>query len=223
MRDLVIFGDKNFAEVARYYFEHDSEHRVRAFTVDGEFLAESTRGGLPVVPFEELPSTFPPSDYGMFVAVGIADVNRARAAKVAQAEARGYRLASFLSSKAAVHSDLELQPNTMIMEGAVIQPFVRIGKNSVLWSTTRIGFRTRVGNHCWIVCALFGESVVMKDYGFVGLGATVGPNLTLGESCVVGAAALVLKDTPDRSVYRGPLSEHLEKSSDALWRSTPPT
>ncbi len=194
---------------------------MKAFTVDGAFLQESTYCGLPVVPFEELPRKFPPRSYGMFVAVGIADVNRLRAEKVAAAEARGYRLASYLSSKASVHPDLELQPNSMVMEGSVVQPFVRIGKNSIIWSTTRIGFRTQIGNNCWIVCSLFGESVVVKDFCFVGLGATVAPGLTLGESSVIGAGALVMKDTPDFSVYRGPVGEASAKSSRELWRSSP--
>src|SRR5690349_1987393 len=49
MRDIVIFGTRNFAEIAHYYFTHDSEHRVVAFTVDGEFIDSDTFAGLPVV------------------------------------------------------------------------------------------------------------------------------------------------------------------------------
>ncbi len=61
MRDLVIFGTRNFAEIAHYYFTHDSPHRVVAFSVDGAYLESPTFAGLPVVPFEEVSRHYPPA------------------------------------------------------------------------------------------------------------------------------------------------------------------
>ena len=219
MSKLVIFGAKGFAELAHYYFTHDSPYSVCGFTVDGTHLRESTLRGLPVVPFEEVDRAFPPDEHDMFVAVGIARVNRARAAKVAEAESRGYRLAGFLSSKADVATDLVVRPNSMIMERAGIQPFVEIGRDAVIWSGTRIGFRTRIGDHCWVVSATFGESVALGDYSFVGLNATVAPCLKVGAHNVIGAGALILSDTEDRQVYRGVSSAPSPASSDRLWNA----
>jgi sugar O-acyltransferase (sialic acid O-acetyltransferase NeuD family) len=203
MSRIVIFGAGAFAELAHYYFTHDSAYTVAAFTVDGAYLREPTFRGLPVVPYEEVPARFPPEEYGMFVAIGIGRVNRLRAAKVDEVETSGYRLASFVSSRADVAADLEVRPNTMIMERAGIQPFVAIGRDTIVWSASRIGFHTRVGDHCWLTCALFGESVTIGDFTFVGLNATVAPGLTLGRSNVIGAGALILHDTKDDEVYPG--------------------
>jgi hypothetical protein len=100
VKDLVIFGASAFADIAHYYFSHDSNHRVVAFTVDGAYLEEPTFKGLPVIPFEELAKTHPPGRVSMFVALGIQKVNHQRAERVAAAQAAGYRLTSFLSSKA---------------------------------------------------------------------------------------------------------------------------
>ena len=108
----------------------------------------------------------------------------------------GYRLASFLSSRADVAADLQLLPNTMVMERAGIQPFVRIGKNSIIWSTTRIGFRTIIGDHCWLVSSLLGESVHVGDYSFVGLGATLAPNVRIGQANIIGAGAVTTLNKP---------------------------
>jgi UDP-3-O-[3-hydroxymyristoyl] glucosamine N-acyltransferase len=152
----------------------------------------------------------------MFVAVGHHQMNQQRAAKVAEAQARGYRLASFLSSKADAPPDLALGPNSMVMERATLQPFVTIGPDTIVWSTTRIGFHTRIGAHCWIVCALFGESVTLGDYSFVGLNATVGPSITVGQSNVIGAGALVLKSTGDHEVWKAAPSTLLPVRSDQL-------
>jgi len=206
MGKIIIFGAGAFAEIAHYYFTHDSEYSVTAFTVDAPYLREPTFQGLPVVAYEEVEKQFPPEEYGMFVAVGIGQVNRLRAAKVADAEAKGFRLVSFVSSRADVAPDLRVRSNTMIMERAGIQPFVEIGRDTVIWSATRIGFHTRIGDHCWITSPIFGESVTVGDYSFVGLNATIAPFVSIGKSNVIGAGALILDDTKDFEVFKGPAS-----------------
>jgi sugar O-acyltransferase (sialic acid O-acetyltransferase NeuD family) len=216
MRDLVIFGASAFAEVAHYYFANDSEHRVVAFSVDGAFVEEPHFHGLPVVPAEEIEKSHPPDRFGMFVAMGYHELNQQRARKVAWAEARGYRLASFLSSKADVGRDLVLEPNTMVMERCVLQPFVKVGRDCILWSTTRVGFHTRFEDHCWVVCALFGESVTVGEGTFVGLNATLAPGISIGKGNVIGAGALVMKSTRDFEVYKGTASTAADVPSTRL-------
>jgi sugar O-acyltransferase (sialic acid O-acetyltransferase NeuD family) len=206
MSHIIIFGVGPFAEMAHYFFTHDSDHTVVAFTVDGEYVREPTFQGLPVVAFEEVESAYPPGDHGMFVAVGIRGVNARRADKVAEAEAKGYVLVSFLSSRAVVHPDFRLGPNTMIMEHAIFHPFVEIGRDTIVWSGTRIGFRTRIGDHCWIAVATFGESVTVGDYSFLGVNSTIAPCVNVGVSNIIGAGALILESTRDHAVYKGPSS-----------------
>ena len=218
MKRLVIFGARGFAQLAHFYFTHDSDHEVVAFTVDGAYLRETTFCGLPVVPFEEIERRFPPSEVDLFVAIGLEKVNAARAAKVAEVEARGYRLASFLSSRAFVSPDLVVPPNSMVMELAGIQPYVTIGRDTIVWSATRIGFGTRVGDHCWLVSSIFGESVTVGDYSFVGLNATIAPSVTIGRSNIIGAGAIITRDTKDFEVYRAPATEPARASSQRLWR-----
>src|SRR5436309_151954 len=74
MRKLVIFGAGAFADLAHYYFSHDSDYAVVAFTVDAAYLSESSFKGLPLVPFEDVQRHFPPGDHDLFVAVGIRKV-----------------------------------------------------------------------------------------------------------------------------------------------------
>lgn len=217
-RKLVIFGARAFAEVAHYYFTRDSDYDVVAFTVDGAYLTDSTFQGRPVIPFEGVARRFPPADHDVFVAVGIGDVNRQRAAKCAEVEASGYRLASFCSSKAHVPAGLEMRPNTMIMEGAGLHPWVEIGRNTVIWSATRIGFRTRIGDHCWLECATLGEAVTVADYSFIGLNATIASGITIGRGNVIGTGAVIVKDTRDLQIYRPPATRASRALSSRLWR-----
>jgi sugar O-acyltransferase (sialic acid O-acetyltransferase NeuD family) len=219
MKKLVIFGAKGFAELAHYYFSHDSGYSVVAFAVDAPYLRETTYCGLPTVTFEEAVNQFPPEKHEMFVAIGIHKVNRSRAAKAAEVQAKGYRLASFVSSRADVAADLVVRPNTMIMERAGIQPFVTIGQDTIIWSSTRIGFHTHIGDHCWIVGPLVGESATIGDYSFLGLNSTVAPFVQVGVSNIIGAGALILNDTKDFAVYRGQASTPARAPSSRLWNT----
>lgn len=200
---LVIFGAKGFAELAHYYFTHDSPYTVVGFTVDAAYLQAATYKGLPVVAFEEVERYFPPIECDLFVAIGYHNLNQTRAQKAIAAAAKGYHLASFLSSKADVAPDLILHPNTAIMERAGIQPLVKIGSNAIVWSGTRIGFRSQLGNDIWIVSATLGESVTVGDRAFIGLNATIAPGVTIGEGNIIGAGALITHSTKAWEIYRG--------------------
>ena len=217
MKQLVIFGAEVFADIAHYYFRNESDYRPVAFSVDGAFLKETTFQGLPVVAFEELAATFPPDSCHMFVAVGVRQVNQFRARKVAEAEGKGYRLASLLSPRAWVWPDFQLRPNTIIMEYSMIQPGVEIGCDTVVWAASRIGFRARIGDHCWIACPLVADMAVVGDYSFVGPASFVGNGVTVGKSNIIGAGAMILKDTRDNEVYKGPESAPLRVPSQRLW------
>jgi sugar O-acyltransferase (sialic acid O-acetyltransferase NeuD family) len=203
MKDLIIFGAGPFAELAHYYFERDSGYKVAAFTLDSAFLSESNFQGRPVVPFETLEKEFPPERCDLFVARGIQKVNRQRATKAAEAREKGYALASFLSSKAIAPAELILRPNSFVMEGVHVMPFVTIGWDTMIWPGSVIGFKSRIGDHCWLVATTFGESVTVGDYTFIGLGSTIAPSLSIGSENVIGAGSLIMKDTKDFEVFKG--------------------
>lgn len=202
MKKLILFGTGAFARLACYYFTTDSPYTVVGFTVDRAFLREPTFEGHPVVAFDEVERQFPPDTHDMFVAAGIRQVNGFRAAKVTEAEAKGYRLAGFLSTRAGVSPGQSVRPNTMIMEWAWIHPFVEIGRDTIIWSASRVAFGTHIGDHCWVVGALLGESVKVGDFSFIGLGATIAPSVSIGPRNIIGAGALIVKDTNDSEVYR---------------------
>ena len=56
MAKIVIFGIGDSARLAHFYFSHDSEHDVTAFTVDKQYLSGTEFSGLPLVDFATLPA-----------------------------------------------------------------------------------------------------------------------------------------------------------------------
>jgi sugar O-acyltransferase (sialic acid O-acetyltransferase NeuD family) len=217
MAELVLFGTGHEAMLAHYYFTCDSEHRIVAFTVDADRLESSTFLELPVVPFEDVAGVFPPSKYRMHVPIAYTRVNRLRAEKYYAAKGVGYELVTYISSKAAVWPDLQIGDNCFVAEKAVIQPYARIGNNVVINPGSHVGHHTVVKDHCFLspnVTILGG--VTVEPYCMFGGNATVRNLITVARESVIGAGALVLRDTQERGVYLGSAARPLPTTSDVL-------
>ena len=206
-RPIVLFGNGQIAEVFHYYLTHEADRRVAAFTVDGAFMKEDSHLGHPVVDFESVAQRFPPAQFDMLVAVSFREVNKARQRKVDEAAAKGYRLAHHVSPRAVVWSGFQPQPNTFIMENNVIQPYVTIGRNVILWSGNHVGHHTAIADNCFIAShVVVSGNVKVGENTFIGVNATLRDNIVVGKFNVIGAAALILRDTPDEAVYLGEAS-----------------
>ena len=206
-RPLVIFGVGEMAELACYYFTHDSPRRVAAFTVDGSHLVEDRCMGLPVFAFDEIDAHCGPEEYDMFVAVGYARLNKARAQKCLEARSRGYRLASYVSSRSVTWPDLSIGENCFIMEGNIIQPFVRIGNNVIIWCGSLISHHVEIDDNCFIAAhAVISGHVKIGAHSFIGVNATLRDKITLGERTLVGAGALVAASTEENTAYLAAIS-----------------
>jgi sugar O-acyltransferase (sialic acid O-acetyltransferase NeuD family) len=217
MRDLVIFGTGQIAEVAHYYFTQNAGRNVSAFTVDAEFITQDKVLDVPVMPFEEVLKAFPPETHEIFVAMSFKKVNKLRMQKVAEIEALGYTLAHFVHTDATVWSGFEAQPNTFIMENNTIQPFVTIGKNVIVWSGNHIGHHTQICDHCFIAShVVISGSVNVGEGSFLGVNSTVRDNVNLGSHVVLGAGSLLLSDAPDNGVYIGGATEMSRVPSNRL-------
>jgi sugar O-acyltransferase (sialic acid O-acetyltransferase NeuD family) len=201
LKQIIVFGTGEIAELADFYFTHDSEYDVSGFTVDGAYLKQSEFRGRPVVPFEQVSERFPPAAYGLFVALSYAKLNAVRAEKVAAARAKDYRLVSYLSSRATVFPGFELKENCFILEDNTVQPFTRIGANVTLWSGNHIGHHSIVEDDVFVASHVVVSGGVRIGQGsFVGVNVTIRDHVSIGKQCVLGAGALVLENQPDFSV-----------------------
>ncbi len=71
MKKTILFGIGDLAQVACVYLRKDSPHEVAAFTVNKQYLPADKVLGLDVIPFESLERSHPPSDFNLFVAIGL--------------------------------------------------------------------------------------------------------------------------------------------------------
>ena len=202
MSKVVIFGEGKIADVVYFYLTNDSPHEIVAFTADRDYISKDKLFGLPVIPFEEIESKFPPDEYKMFIALGYQNLNRLRATKYFEAKKKGYELISYICSKATNFGDVEVGDNCLILENNAIQPMSKIGSNVTLWSGNHIGHHSTIGDHCYISGqVVIGGSTTIGPYCFIGVNATIGHEITIGEKNLIGAGVLVTKNTESNSVF----------------------
>ncbi|HVF71495.1 MAG TPA: acetyltransferase [Chthoniobacterales bacterium] len=201
---LLIIGDSAFAEIAFEYFQHDSPYEVVAFCVEREFLKRESLFGLPVVPMEEMEERYPAAEHSFYAANVYTQGNQLRTRLYQAAKDKGYKAASYISPRAFVWRNCKIGEHCFIFENNVVQPFVTIGDNVVLWSGNHIGHHSKIGSNCFIsshvVVSGFCE---IGEACFMGVNSTVSNNTKIGDNCVVGASALVLSEVGDNQTAVG--------------------
>lgn len=220
MTKLVIVGTGETGEIAYQYFTFDSEYDVVAFSAERGYMPDDPAlHDLPVVAVEELEAYFPPEEYVVFVAVSSTKLNRVRTRLYQQLKRRGYRCASYVSSRAFVWHNAEIGENSFIFENNTIQPFVTIGNNCVLWSGNHIGHNTTIEDNCFIAShVVVSGFCTIGENCFLGVNSTIINNIRVAKDCFIGAGALIQKDTEEGKVYQTAGTEASKVGSLRLFR-----
>jgi len=204
---LVIVGNSEIACMAYEYFTHDSDYEVAGFAIGKDFVQDSTFCGLPVNEIEEITSVYPPDQFDAFVAIGDSKLNRVRREYFDLCKSKGYKLASFVSSDAFVWRNVKVGENCFIFEANILQPFVEVGDNTIIWSGNHIGHRTIIEEDVFIA-----SQVVISGYcrigrwSFLGVNVAVANNVTIGADNFIGMGANITRNTPDNTMWRAPPS-----------------
>lgn len=121
--------------------------------------------------------------------------------------------------------------------GVVLGDFVDVGANACIdrgsWRDTVIGAGTKIdnlvhiahnvvtGRDCMVIAgAEISGSCVLEDRAYVAPKACVRERLTLGEECIVGLGAVVVKDVPARMIVVGNPARVMKAVDE--WRPPPP-
>lgn len=217
MAAVIIFGLQDYAELAHYYLQQDSDHEVAAFCVHRDYLPDGGHfKGLPVVAFEDVADMYPPSSFNFFAPMSPKRMNRARERIFLDIKDKGYRMISYVSSKAATFGN-EIGENCLILENNTLQPFSRIGNNVVLWSGNHIGHHSCIQDHVTLTShvVISGHCEIGAN-SFLGVNSTLRDGINIGEGTFVAMAAAIMKSTEPWSVYKGNPATKLSMSSTDL-------
>ncbi len=203
-RRLVIVGAGETALLAHEYFTCDSPFEVVAFSVERAFLREDRLEGLPVVPLEELAARYAPDSHYAFVAVSYTKLNRVRTRLYQQCKAQGFRMASYVSSRAFVWRNVQIGDNCFILEQNVLQYAVRIGNNVTLWSGNHVGHQSIVHDNVFVSShVVISGYCEVGDRCFLGVNSCVADHVKVAPDCLIAAGAVVLRPTQAAGLYQG--------------------
>lgn len=202
-KKLIIVGDSAFAEVAFEYFTFDSSYEVKAFAVEKEFLNKEKLFDLPVVDFDSLNEIYSPKEYEIFVALTYGKLNRNRTRLLEKSREMGYEAASYISSKAFVWKNVEIGRNCFIFENNVVQPFVKIKDNTILWSGNHIGHHSTIGENVFISShVVVSGFVTIEENVFLGVNSTISNTVTIAKDTWVGPGVTITKNTKEAELYK---------------------
>lgn len=203
-KKLVIIGAGEFAEIAYEYFTYDSNYDVVGFAVEKEFYDKELLYDFPVVAFEEIEDYFPVEEHDAFVAITHTKLNRIRTKLYTKAKEKGYKLATYISSKAFVWRNAVIGDNCFIFENNVIQHHVKIGNNVIMWSGNHVGHRSSIGNNCFISShVVISGYCAIDDNCFIGVNSAFADNITLGKDSFVALASVMNKNQEGGYIYKG--------------------
>lgn len=202
-KKAILFGSSGQAQVMHYLLQHDSEYDVVAFTSTAEFVTSETIYGLPFVPFENIETIYPPSEYEMHIAVGYTNNNTIREKFYHEAKAKGYKLLTYISSRTTNWSE-SIGDNVFIFEDNTIQPFVKIGNNVILWSGNHIGHHSVIEDNVFVSShvVISGHCTIGAN-SFLGVNSTIRDGIRIARETTLGAGCLILKHTEEGKIYIG--------------------
>lgn len=216
-KDLVIFGEKDIAELAKFYFDEDSNYCVKAFCVHDKYRENKELLGLEVMDYSQAIKKFSPSTTDFFVALAYTNMNELRANICQEIEQNNFKLASYVSSKLTRFKDFNCGPNCFLLEDNTIQPFVKLGRNITLWSGNHIGHHSTLEDNVFITShVVVSGGVNVGRNSFIGVNSTIHDHLSIAPYSLIAAGSLVNKDTEENSVYFGSPAKKKEgrKSTD---------
>lgn len=201
--DIIIYGKGDFAKLMYHYFDTDSSFKVVAFCVDKEYLNNDKFCNLPLISFEDLETKYPVDRFKAFVAIGYSNM-RAKKIMFDKIKSKNYECINYISSKAIIDSSVKIGENNVILANTVIEPFVRVENNNIIWSSCNICHDVVIGSHNFIAAqTLIGGFSQIKNNCFMGFNSTIIHNVTLENETLVGVKSLVLKNTKSFTKYIG--------------------
>lgn len=146
---------------------------------------------------------------GVAVAIGN---NAIRAKKFTELKNLGASLPCFIHPKAVVSQYAEIGEGSVVFAGVVVNAFTRVGASAILNTSCTLDHDCQLGNAVHVSPgAHLAGGVIVADYAWLGIGASVKQLVSIGSNAMIGAGAVVLKDVPVDSIVVGNPAKPLVK------------
>ena len=215
-KKIVLFGTGEFSQEIYLYLKKFSSFQVIAFTIHRQFIKENELFGLPIIPFEEIELQFSPNECSMLICVGFSKMNKKREKIFAEVKQKGYKLENFIHPSTYIWNEIEIGENCIILENNVIRPFVRIGNDVIIENGNIISHHSIIKDHSYITShVVIAGHVTIESNCYLGINCTIRNRISIARESLIGAGAIILKNTREKEVYSGQ-TVRLSGKSDEL-------
>lgn len=212
MKDIVIFGNTQFSELLSYYIEKDKRYCLKGYTVHEKYINKKQFSGK-VIPFEKLGQYYPKEEIQILVSIGYTNMNETRKKVCKMLKSVGYQLAEYRSPAAMIETE-EIGEGNIILEGTIIQPFVKIGDYNIIWTGCNISHHSVMESYCFLAPSVsIAGNVIIKENSFLGNNAIIKNRVIIGHHALIGAGSYVSQSVEDYVVVVPEKSKILEKNS----------
>lgn len=217
-KKVLIYGVSGQAQQLYKYISLDSDDEVIAFVADAEYIKEERLFGLPVIDFEQVSEVFPPDDYEMLISFAYTNMMRNREEKFRICKEKGYRLYSFISSRANVYCE-KIGEGCVIYPGCTIAPFTELGDGTFCEIGVNIAHHAHIGDYNFfapgaVVCG----GVKVGNNCFFGAGSITRNAVRVEDLTLIGAGTYLNCSTKRGQVLKAPKPINLDISSDEISR-----
>ena len=144
---LIIVGTGGMAPEVVYFVEKYDLFDIQGFSVDKQYMVNSSYMERPVFPLEELEKYVDVEDVKIFVAISWYNyMNKYKRQKFEYLKEKGFHFANLISPLASVNSSAMGEGN-WIMDFVYIGYKSNIGDNNTFCSHSLLGHGTTLGNH----------------------------------------------------------------------------
>ena len=136
-----------------------------------------------------------------FVAIGN---NSTRERIQEELEIEGASLATLIHPNAVIGTEVAIGTGTVIMAGVVINSSSKVGKGCIINTSSSIDHDSIIEDYVHISPgATLAGTVRIGKGSWVGVGSVISNNITICNSCQLGAGAVVVKDITEKGTYIG--------------------
>lgn len=116
----------------------------------------------------------------------------------------GLHIVSLIHPAASIASKVEIGIGTVVMAGAVINPYTKIGRGCIINTCASVDHDCCISDFVHVsVGAHVAGTVSIGEETWIGAGATVSNNIDICGECTIGAGAVVIKNIETVGTYIG--------------------
>lgn len=194
MKSLYIYGASGHAKVVIDAAEKMGGYKIEGLLDDNIQLKGNIIVGYPILGGREYLKNLNTKDSAFFVAIGI---NQARQRISLLLLSLGFELCTIIHPSAIIAKDVFIDIGTVLMAGTVVNTSSKIGRFCIINTSSSIDHDCIIGEavHICPGAKLAGD-VHIGDRSWVGINSCIIEGRKIGNDCLIGAGACVIKDVP---------------------------